>query len=202
MTLSSEDPIRQRGRSALRRLFTAALLACSCSRAAPQVQPEGAPEAAPPPPPAAPAAAAPAPLEPLGELERAEAELDQARAELNASLAENFASAPRAAAGGARKDEGANLDRAAPRAHEKVSPKKKASEAAPAQSQAEAERPSADDRDKGGSACERSCKAFASLERAKSAICRLDTPSGARCGRAEGIVREAESRVASCACPR
>jgi hypothetical protein len=199
MTLSSEDPIRQRDRSALRRLFTAALLACSCSRAAPQVQPEGAP--APPPPGAAPAAAAPAPLESLGELERAEAELDQARAELNASLAENFASAPRAAAGGASKDEGANLDRAAPRAREKVSPKKKASEAAPAQSQAEAERPSADDRDKGGGACERSCKAFASLERAKSAICRLDTPGGARCGRAEGIVREAESRVASCACP-
>ncbi len=50
------------------------------------------------------------------------------------------------------------------------------------------------------SRCETACKAWSSLVRAKTAICRLDTPSGARCGRAEAVVRDAEPRVASCSC--
>ena len=48
--------------------------------------------------------------------------------------------------------------------------------------------------------CLTTCKAFASLLRAKDAVCRLDAPNGARCARAEGIVREATPRVQSCQC--
>jgi hypothetical protein len=48
--------------------------------------------------------------------------------------------------------------------------------------------------------CETGCKAFASLLRAKAAVCRLDTPGGARCNRAEDIAREAQGRVRSCSC--
>jgi hypothetical protein len=49
-------------------------------------------------------------------------------------------------------------------------------------------------------ACVNACKAYASLLRAKSAVCRLDVPNGARCARAEGIVRDATPQVQSCQC--
>lgn len=52
------------------------------------------------------------------------------------------------------------------------------------------------------SPCQTPCKAFSSLLRAKDAICRLEEPRGPRCERAESIVRDAELRVQSCACPR
>lgn len=48
--------------------------------------------------------------------------------------------------------------------------------------------------------CETTCKAYASLLRAKSAVCRLDAPGGARCARAEGIVRDATPQIQSCHC--
>jgi hypothetical protein len=50
------------------------------------------------------------------------------------------------------------------------------------------------------SPCVNTCKAYASLLRAKSAVCRLDVPNGARCARAEGIVRDATPQVQSCQC--
>jgi hypothetical protein len=48
--------------------------------------------------------------------------------------------------------------------------------------------------------CDKTCRAFASLSRAAAAVCRLDTPNGARCANATGAVGRARSRVASCAC--
>jgi hypothetical protein len=48
--------------------------------------------------------------------------------------------------------------------------------------------------------CEIGCRAFASLKRAASAICRLDEADGARCNHAKRVVSDAERHVASCAC--
>ena len=69
-----------------------------------------------------------------------------------------------------------------------------------------AARPSPRDADeaaegKGGVAdtCETTCKAWSSLLRAKSAICRMDQ-SGTRCTRAENVVRDAKPRVEPCGC--
>jgi len=50
--------------------------------------------------------------------------------------------------------------------------------------------------------CLNACKAFASLKRAASAVCRLAGESHARCKRAQGIVQENEARVAACKCEK
>ncbi|HEY8942695.1 MAG TPA: hypothetical protein VIM73_00480 [Polyangiaceae bacterium] len=52
------------------------------------------------------------------------------------------------------------------------------------------------------SPCEAACRAFSSLVRAKDAVCRLEVPRGPRCERAEEMVRDAEGRLQTCACPR
>ncbi len=192
-------------RSLVRSLIWLALLAAGCGHAGPPAErepraPEPAPAAAPPAS-EAPGATADA------ELARAEAELERARAELNESLPRAFASAPAsapAAAAGAApekpKDDVASSAPSAPRADaDTPRPVAKGRARAEADVANEAEERS---EKKQVSPCERSCKAFVSLERAKSAICRLDTPGGARCGRAEDIFRDAQSRVASCACQR
>lgn len=56
------------------------------------------------------------------------------------------------------------------------------------------------DRARDENPCVNTCKAYASLLRAKNAVCRLDVPNGARCARAEGIVRDATPHVQSCQC--
>lgn len=48
--------------------------------------------------------------------------------------------------------------------------------------------------------CETACRAFASLERASAAVCRLDGAGGQRCERARQIRDGAARRVASCGC--
>lgn len=50
------------------------------------------------------------------------------------------------------------------------------------------------------SPCESACRAFASLERASDAVCRLDSKDGQRCSRARQIRDGAARRVASCGC--
>lgn len=52
------------------------------------------------------------------------------------------------------------------------------------------------------SACDTACKAFASLERASDAVCRLDAEGGQRCQRARQIREGAARRVASCGCTK
>jgi hypothetical protein len=49
--------------------------------------------------------------------------------------------------------------------------------------------------------CENACRAFASLSRAASAVCRLDGDNGAHCTHAKHVVSDSQQRVASCACP-
>lgn len=49
--------------------------------------------------------------------------------------------------------------------------------------------------------CEQTCRAFSSLSRAASAVCRLDGSSGAHCTRAKRVVLDSEQRVARCSCP-
>jgi hypothetical protein len=48
--------------------------------------------------------------------------------------------------------------------------------------------------------CDNACRAFASLSRAASAVCRLDGDGGSHCSRAKKVVAESQQRVASCAC--
>jgi hypothetical protein len=48
--------------------------------------------------------------------------------------------------------------------------------------------------------CDNACRAFASLSRAASAVCRLDGDGGAHCSRAKKVVADSQQRVASCAC--
>jgi len=52
------------------------------------------------------------------------------------------------------------------------------------------------------SPCASACRAFASLDRAAGAVCRLAGESDARCLRAKKSVKENAQRVASCSCPR
>ncbi len=51
-----------------------------------------------------------------------------------------------------------------------------------------------------GDACTTTCKALASLERARDAICRIDGPTGERCERANTIVDKHAGRRQSCGC--
>jgi hypothetical protein len=48
--------------------------------------------------------------------------------------------------------------------------------------------------------CDNACRAFASLSRAASAVCRLDGDGGSHCSRAKKVVADSQQRVASCAC--
>ena len=48
--------------------------------------------------------------------------------------------------------------------------------------------------------CDNACRAFASLSRAASAVCRLDGDGGAHCSRAKKVVADSQQRVANCAC--
>lgn len=48
--------------------------------------------------------------------------------------------------------------------------------------------------------CVTTCKALASLERARASICRIDGPSGERCVRANAIVDKHVSSRQSCGC--
>jgi len=49
--------------------------------------------------------------------------------------------------------------------------------------------------------CDNACRAFASLTRAASAVCRLDGDGGAHCTHAKRVVSDSERRVSSCTCP-
>ena len=143
-------------------------------------------------------------------LEQAEAELEQARlalAQVGGGLSAP-AGAPAAAAAPApapppspatpsasmgKEKKRATADEA-PSAPKAVSEARRAERASPQTEAAEEAAPRDDNR------CETTCKAYASLVRAKSAVCRLDAPGGARCARAEGIVRDATPQVQSCRC--
>lgn len=48
--------------------------------------------------------------------------------------------------------------------------------------------------------CENACRAFSSLSRAASAVCRLDGSSGTHCSHAKHVLADAQQRVASCSC--
>src|SRR6185503_3327901 len=63
----------------------------------------------------------------------------------------------------------------------------------------EAEKPEAKARDE-FSACDPSCKAFLSLERAAAAICRLAGDADSRCAQAKKTVEKNRQRIADCAC--
>lgn len=83
---------------------------------------------------------------------------------------------------------------------------------APATAAPEAPRDQAERREKSAEAeatpapkpnpCETACRAFASLERASDAVCRLDGEDGQRCHRARQIRDGAAQRVASCGCSK
>ena len=49
--------------------------------------------------------------------------------------------------------------------------------------------------------CEEACRAFSSLSRAASAVCRLDGSGGTHCSHAKHVLTDAQQRVASCSCP-
>jgi len=106
------------------------------------------------------------------DLETAQAELEHARVELNRALAVR---APRPASGGG-----------APAAASRG-----AADAAPP---AKAEKKSAE------SSCATACRAFASLERAADAVCRITGQKDGRCSHARAVVSDAKQRVAVCTC--
>jgi hypothetical protein len=122
-------------------------------------------------------------------LEQAEAELEQARAELAQLGIDTPASGP---AVGAAPSPAPQASESKAQAADEAMPKRRSAEATvQRKSEGFANR---DD------ACETTCKAYSSLLRAKAAVCRLDVPNGARCARAETIVREASAQVQSCQC--
>jgi hypothetical protein len=53
----------------------------------------------------------------------------------------------------------------------------------------------------GPSQCDNACRAFASLNRAANAVCRLDGDAGSHCARAKKMVTDSASRIAACTCP-
>jgi len=110
-------------------------------------------------------------------LEAAERALNQAKADLDRlALAEPSPTVGRAAA----------ADRAAEKkASQPGRPPGAAGAAAPVKSSA---------------VCEDACRAFSSLSRAASAVCRLDGSSGTHCSHAKHVLADAEQRVASCSC--
>lgn len=187
----------------------ATLIAACATSSETRNAPASAPASAAAPEPAAPKPEAPSTAQfddtDFATLEEAEAALERARADLDrlalldrtpgvAAEAPAAAPAPPAAsrAGSGGPGDTARSDKKAERA--RASKGKPAAEAE-AKEQADEDAPA-----KTEDPCETGCKAFASLLRAKAAVCRLDTPGGARCTRAEDIARGAQSRVRSCAC--
>jgi hypothetical protein len=110
-------------------------------------------------------------------LAAAEAEFEQARSELYAALAP---ARDRSSAG------------AAPPASRPAKP-------ADAESSADAPKQKAEKKASEGG-CATACRAFDSLGRAASAVCRLAGESDERCTRAKGIVSDAQRKVTSCGC--
>ncbi|MFZ5892471.1 MAG: hypothetical protein ACOY0T_15535 [Myxococcota bacterium] len=161
-------------------------------------------------------------------LEQAEAALDRARADLDrlalrepVRISESAAGAaapgpapatapapgapPSQSASRARADRSEKkAGNAAPSAPAKpktlARPEPEAEAAAAVAAEAPADRDQPAEAAKSENPCDTGCKAFASLLRAKAAVCRLDTPGGTRCTRAEDIAREAEVRVRACGC--
>jgi hypothetical protein len=174
-------------------LFTACATQHSEQTAAPVASPSSANFGAAPAmeqAPAAPPAAAPAPQgldqpksaesardEEFTTLEAAERALNQAKADLDRlAMAEPTRALGRNAADASEKKDG---KRAAPSA---------AGAPAPASAAPSAQ-------------CENACRAFASLTRAASAVCRIDGDGGTHCSRAKRVVSDSEKRVANCTCP-
>lgn len=120
-------------------------------------------------------------------LAEAEQLLEQARADLERLALGQPGAAPPAAAGAP-----------APVAPAEPARDKKRAESSADAAEAESSAPPA----KAESACETACKAFASLERASDAVCRLDADGGQRCQRARRIREDAARRVASCGCSK
>ncbi len=212
-----KSPAALTERSSLR--WLAILLISGCARqAAPETQSSPAMQA-PEPSEAASPEAPPAPKSAdkddaeFASIEQAEAALSQAQAELERVAMNEGAPTPSApgrasaaSAGAARDLDSARADRAEkPSAVDEArqSPRKGRAPAQAPAAAAPAPPPAHEaEAKKEEDACEMTCKAFASLLRAKAAVCRLDKEGGARCGRAQSIVQAAEGRVASCACPR
>jgi hypothetical protein len=107
------------------------------------------------------------------DLGTAQAELERARRELDQALGLRQPR-PAATTGASR---GAGADGAPP--------------AAPAP---KAEKKSAE------TGCATACRAFSSLGRAASAVCRIAGEKDPRCTQAHGVVADAEKRVAACGC--
>jgi len=91
--------------------------------------------------------------------------------------------------------EGRGVEQAAPAKKEAAPRAAPAPPPAPAE---DAEEKAKDDR----SRCDTACRAFASLERAADAVCRLAGEAKDRCTRAKKLVDENGGRVASCSCRR
>ena len=150
---------------------------------APAAEPASPIEAAPPPPAAAPApqgldqpkSAESARDEEFADLAAAERALNQAKSDLDRlALA-----APMPAVGRASSADGTS------KAEKKDAKPSAAGAAAPSAAP---------------SMCENACRAFASLSRAASAVCRLDGDRGAHCTHAKRVVTDSQQRVASCSC--
>lgn len=205
MRLTFDPVMRIRGVHPRRYAFavTGVLLLVACGRSAepaptvPQGVPEPAASAAPPPPAAEAAEQAPAP-EPTpaapastrmneaeeekrdegfakpadkDDLGQAVAELERARTEFERAFPKQKAGASSAPAGAAA-SRGADLDQAP------AKPAKKAEE----------------------SSCSTACRAYSSLGRAATAVCRLAGEKDARCAHAHQVVTDAQRRVAVCGC--
>jgi len=112
---------------------------------------------------------------PKDDLSSAEAELERARAELNDALPGLKRRARPAATAGA--PTAASRDAAADEARAPKAEKKAAE-----------------------SSCPTACRAFASLKRAATAVCRLAGEKDGRCSHAHGVVTDAEKRVTVCGC--
>jgi hypothetical protein len=142
--------------------------------------------AAPPPPAEAPApAAAPAPLDDVAREQRKDAlsereDADDAVAELERARAE--------------------FDEALPGPAQKPRPSSNASGAAASRGAADAAPPAKAEKKSSESSCATACKAFASLERAALAVCRIAGEKDARCGHARGVLNDAKKRVTVCGC--
>lgn len=184
----------------------AALIGACATSSETRNAPAAAPASASPAPAAAPEEGAPSSARfddaDFATLEEAEAALERARADLDrlalldrtpGVAAEAPAAAPpspsRAGSGASGDLSYADKKKGERARAAKATAESKAAEQADEEAPAKTEDP-----------CETGCKAFASLLRAKAAVCRLDTPGGARCNRAEDIAREAQGRVRSCSC--
>ncbi len=154
--------------------------------APPAAEQAPAPEAAPPTPaPAAPASEANEPVEARDreqsrtmsatshdDLQTAQADLERARVELNQALAQApTGHAPKSSSAGAAASRGA-------------------ADEAPAKAEKKSE----------GSSCSTACRAFSSLERAATAVCRITGEKDGRCSHAHAVLADAKKRVAVCPC--